>query len=293
MRKERVTMTGTHAEHEDFPWTIAVVDHAPRKETPEYVASRALMRKIIAKVAGWIWAPGPYEDHHGGSVWVKDDDGWLFMQLPLGIEWSAQFCADPAKIDKLRLMAQRVVRAFPATIPAYEELGYHAATALLANEITSAEHVSRWTDSIFNASMPVPRPVHSGTYPHGAGYHHYPKPIVDINHFRRDDFQLFVSDNGFPAVVVPMSSKPDDHRVRLIAAHPSAPHAQLLLHEAGERRDAAITAAAAADDAELLAAGQPTFAHEEPETSVVLPADDDLALQAFRGPQPFTGARHR
>jgi hypothetical protein len=275
-------MTGTHTEHEDFPWTIAVVDHAPRKETPQYVASRALMRKIIAQVADWVWAPGPYEDHHGGSVWIKDEDGWLFMQLPLGIEWSAQFCADPKKVDRLRLMAKRVVRAYPDTVPAYEDLGYHAAAALLETEITTAEHVSHWTDSIFNASMPVPHPVHSGTYPHGAGYHHYPKPIVDIDHFRRDDFQLFVSDNGFPAVVVPMSSRPDDHRVRLIAAHPNAPHAYLLLEGPLEHRHEQITTEAFPDDEEPLPPGQPTFSHEEPRTPTVLPADDDLAMQAFR-----------
>ena len=274
-------MTGTHPEHEDFPWTIAVVDHAPRKDTPEYVASRALMKKIIAQVTDWVWAPGPYEDRHGGSVWVKDEDGWLFMQLPLGIEWSAQFCADPKKIEKLRVMAKRIMRAFPDTIPAYEALGYHAATALLETEITTAAQVSHWTDSIFNASMPVPRPVHTGTFPHGAGYHHYPKPIVDIDHFRRDDSQLFVSDNGFPAVVVPMSSSPDDHRVRLIAAHPNAPHARLLLQAAHDHRDEQITAAASPDAAGVLPPGQPTFSHQEPETSAVLPADDDLALQAF------------
>jgi hypothetical protein len=272
--------TMTHPQHEDFPWTIAVVDHAPRRDSPEYVASRALMKKIIAEVAAWVWAPGPYEDHHGGSVWVKDADGWLFMQLPLGIEWSAQFCADPKKVDKLRLMAKRIVRGFPDTIAAYEAFGYHAAATLLATEITTAKQVSYWTDSIFNASMPVPRPVHSGTFPHGAGYHHYPKPIVDIDHFRRDDFQLFVSDNGFPAVVVPMSSRPDDHRVRLIAAHPSAPHARLLLEGAQKHRGGPITAAA--PDADALPPGQPTFSREEPETSAVLPADDDLALQAFR-----------
>jgi uncharacterized protein DUF6424 len=275
-------MTGTHPEHEDFPWTIAVVDHAPRKETPEYVASRALMKKIIDQVADWVWEPGPYEDHHGGSVWVKDEDGWLFMQLPLGIEWSAQFCADPKKVDKLRLMAKRIVRAFPDTIPAYEAQGYDAATSLLDTEITTAEQVSHWTDSIFNASMPVPRLVHSGTLPKGAGYHHYPKPIVDIDHFRRDDFNLFVNDNGFPAVVVPMSADPDDHRVRLIAAHPGAPHARLLLQASHEHHDEQIFTTTAPDDAPFLPPGQPTFPRAEPETAAILSADDDLAKQAFR-----------
>ena len=271
-------MAGTHSEHEDFPWTIAVVDHAPRKETAAYRASRTLMRKIIATVSGWVWAPGPYEDHHGGSVWVKDADGWLFMQLPLGIEWSAQFCADPAKIDKLRVMAGRIVRAFPDTIPAYEAFGYHSAATLLETEISNADQVSLWTDSIFNASMPVPKPVHSGVFPKGAGYHHYPKPIVDIDHFRRDDFQLFVDDGGFPAVVVPMSSNPDDHRVRLIAAHPTAPHARLLLEHPRDHHDHREIEP---DDDGILPPGQPTFRHEEPESPAVLPASDDLARQAF------------
>jgi hypothetical protein len=132
----------------------------------------------------------------------------LFLQQPLGIEWSAQYCADPAKVDLLRQNAKRAVDAFPETIPAYEAFGYHAATELLQSPITTAADVSRWTDSIFNASMPVPRAAHTGTLPSGAGHHHYPKPIVDIAHFKRADFNLFVTDHGFPAVVVPMSSDP-------------------------------------------------------------------------------------
>lgn len=192
-------MTGTHPRSENFPWTIVVVDHPPRKESTEYIASRKLMRKIVAQVDDWVLGPPPYEDHHGGSVWVKDEEGWLCTQLPLGIEWSAQFAADPAKVDKLRVMAARIITAFPGTVEAYEEYGYDSERSLLKTEITSARHVARWTDSIFNASMPVPRAVHTGVLPKGAGYHHYPKPIVDIDHFRRDDLPLFVDDDdGHP-----------------------------------------------------------------------------------------------
>jgi hypothetical protein len=271
---------GTHPEHEDFPWTIAVVDHAPRKETAEYIASRKLMHQIIDQVPDWVLAPGPYEDHHGGSLWVKDDQGWLLMQLPLGIEWSAQFCADPAKVDKLRVMAARIVKAFPDTIPAYEELGYTAGRALLDTPITTAEQVSRWTDSIFNASMPMPRSAHTGVFPHGAGYHHYPKPIVDIDHFRRDDFTLFVNDGGFPAVVVPVSADAKDRRVRLLAANPNSAHAQLLLKEPRHPVPEVVTTAGAEPES-VPAPGQRTFPQAEPQTPTILPATDDLAKQAF------------
>src|SRR3954469_5680686 len=143
-------MTDTPPEHEDFPWTIAVVDHAPRKETPAYRASRTLMHQIVDTVDDWVLAPlpnadgttAPYEDHHGGGVWVKDDDGWLFVQLPLGIEWSAQFCADPAKVDLLRRAAARLIRAFPATLEGYQELGYDVAATLLESPVTDAEGVA-------------------------------------------------------------------------------------------------------------------------------------------------------
>jgi len=304
-------MTDTHPEHEDFPWTIAVLDHAPRKETPAYRASRTLMHKIVDTLDDWVLAPPPaadgttppYEDHHGGGVWVRDDDGWLFVLLPLGIEWSAQFCADPGKVDLLRQAAARLVRAFPMTLDGYQELGYTVAATLLATPVTDADGVAAWTDSIFNASVPIPRAAHSGTLPAGAGYHHYPKPIVDIDHFKRDDFHLFVDDGGFPAVVVPMSADPDDRRTRLIAAHPSAPHVQQLLAErrafqaedAARRRRALERSAPGGDELAAYDAagpgvparapepGQHTFQKEDPHHPTVLGADDDLSRQAFGG----------
>jgi hypothetical protein len=121
-----------------------------------------------------------------------------------------------------------VVAAFPATLDAYEALGYKAARKLLDTKIRTASQVAAWTDGIFNASIPVPRSAHTGVLPTGAGYHHYPKPIIDINHFKRDDYHLFVTDRGFPAVVVPVSKRKKDG-VRLLAAHPDAPVTQRLL----------------------------------------------------------------
>jgi regulator of extracellular matrix RemA (YlzA/DUF370 family) len=277
-------MAGTHPEHQDFPWTIAVVDHPPRNETAAFARSRRLMLKLVGTIPDWVLAGDAYEDHHGGAVWVKDAAGWLCLQLPLGIEWSAQFCADPAKVDRLRQYAQRVVAAFPGTLPGYTALGYKDAAALLTTPISSAAHVSAWTDSIFNASLPLPQASHTGVLPTGAGYHHYPKPIVDIDHFRFDDFQLFVTDpEGLPAVVVPVARRGSgDGRVRLIAAHPDSRYVQRLVE---------VDAVRHAEDGDTLiaaAGGRRTrtalLTDDDPD---VLADTDPLAQEAFaRQPAP-------
>lgn len=295
-------MTDTHPEHEDFPWMIAVVDHPPRSDSPAYVRSRALMRKLVAATTDWTFAGEDYQDHHGGSVWVTDAQGWMCLQVPLGIEWSAQFCADPAKVDGLRQYAARVVAGFPDTLPGYEALGYHDGASLLATTITDADGVAAWTDSIFNASLPLPAAAHTGVLPAAAGYHHYPKPIVDIDHFRFSDFQLFVTDPaGLPAVVVPVGQRGSgDGRVRLLAAHPASAYVRLLTGTA----PAAAGPAAGAQHAGPAAAAVPRQAAAEPGRAAalvpgrpaaaaaaepagpppepgVLPADDPLAQQAF------------
>jgi hypothetical protein len=255
-------MTGTHTRQEDFPWMIAVVDHPERSNSAAYVHSRTLMRKLVATTPDWVLAGKAYQDHHGGSVWVLDGTGWLCLQLPLGIEWSAQFCADPVKVDQLRRYAVRLVAAFTGTLPGYEALGYGDARAVLETPITDAAGVAAWTDSIFNAGLPLPAAFHTGVLPAGAGYHHYPKPIVDIDHIRFDDFRLFVTDaDGLPAVVVPLHARGQgDGRVRLLAAHPDSAYVARLVHPAPR---GALRAGAA------------------PAATEVLPADDPLARQAF------------
>jgi hypothetical protein len=260
---------GNHPRHEDFPWTIAVVDHPERDETPGYRRSRALMRRLVATLDDWTYAPGPYQDHHGGGLWVQDAEGWLCLQTSLGIEWSAQFCADPTKVDHARRQVVRVFAAFPGTVEGYETLGYHDGARLLGAVITTAAQVSEWTDSIFNASVPLPVGAHTGVLPRNAGYHHYPKPIVDIDHFRYDDFQLFVKDpDGLPAVVVPVSPRgAGDGRVRLLAANPSSVYVDRLQ---AKRR---------ADPRSGLRVSRPIGFEEGPD---VLDAADPLAIQAFR-----------
>jgi hypothetical protein len=203
-----MTVPGVHQEHEDQPWTINVGDHPGRQDTPQYGRSRALMVALVQKAQPWWFGAAPYQDHHGGGVWLKDAAGWFLVLGSAGIEWSAQFCADPAKVDVLRQQTVRLVAGFPDTVPGYESMAYHDASGLLTTTITDADTVSAWTDGIFNASVALPAATHTGVLPHGAGYHHYPKPIVDIEGFKYDDFNLFVTDaDGSPVAVTPVGRR--------------------------------------------------------------------------------------
>jgi hypothetical protein len=250
----------THTEHEDHGWTVRLGDHAQRKDTLGYLRSRKLMVAILKTQPDHFLGAGmqqgkliAVQDHHGGGVHVLDVDGWRMYLLPAGVEYSMQFCADPARIDLLRQYALRLVRAFPFTLPGYEALGYHEGREILETPITDAIGVARWTDSVFNASVPLTALGHTGVLPAGGGQHHYPKPITDGDLIRFADFQLWVTDAaGKTVAVVPVAPRGSgDARVRVVHAEPGSEfHA---LHAA---------------------------AHEKG-TAVILPADHPLAAQAF------------
>jgi hypothetical protein len=208
---------GVHTEHEDRPWTIDIPDHARRSDSPEYVAARRRMNEIACALADFFYGDKPFQDHHGGGLWLKDDEGWFLVRNVAGIEWSAQFCADPQKVDRLRQNARRVYAAFPA---AAEELGIRE---LLDTPITDAEGVARWTDGICNASVPMPSALHTGVLPKAGGVHHYPTPITDISLFKYDDFQLWVEDEeGQPAAVAPVDVRGSgEGRVQVLYATPN------------------------------------------------------------------------
>jgi len=183
----------THTEAEDHPWLVNIGDHAKRADTPLYHRSRKHMITAVQSCQPWYFGRPPYQDHHGGGCWVYDGAPLLAL-LPAGIEWSAQFCADPAKVDELRKVAARLVTAFPQTRDWYVKTLHMTAEdlAVLDTPITDADGVAAWTDSFWNASVPLPADQHTGVLPKAAGYHHYPKPIVDIETFKHDDFVLFV-----------------------------------------------------------------------------------------------------
>jgi hypothetical protein len=207
-----------HTEHEDFPWTINIPDHATRTDSPEYVKSRATMNEKARSVTDFFFGPAPYQDHHGGGLWLKDEKGWFIVKNVAGLEWSSQFCADPARVDVLRQNAQRLYALCPE---AAKELGIEE---LLSTPIKDAAGVARWTDSICNASVPLRPAQHTGTLPLGGGIHHYPGPIIDIQFFKYADFDLWVLDEeGNPAAVVPLKPKGShDWHTRLVYSTPNS-----------------------------------------------------------------------
>ncbi len=246
----------THTQHEDNPWTINIVDHPGRAESHWFSASKRAVKKILATLdkSTYPYGPEPWQMHHGGSIWVLTDAGWRMYLARAGIEWSMQFCADPAKIDRLRQEARALVEAFPRTIPALEELGYTDAKAILEDTISDADGVGRYTDSLFNSCVPLSPGDHEGTLPKAAGEHYYPIPIKAGDFVRYDDFVLWVTlDDGTHAAVAPVARRGShDGRVELLYARHGT--------NAGE----ALTAAIKADK------------------SVIVPPDHPAALAAFQ-----------
>lgn len=238
---------GVHSESETHAWTIEVGDHADRTDSPAYRASRATMIKIVQQTQPWFFGDPPYQDHHGGGVWVKDSTGWLLLLGLAGIEWSAQFCADPGKVDLLRQYAQRLCAGFPDTIAGYAEVGYDSAADLLSTPITDATGIERWTDGLFNACVPLPAKLHTGVLMDGSGYHHYPKPIIDIMTFKHEDFTLFVNDsNGAQVAVAPVAPRGSGNA-----------HVSVLWAEANAPIHDAVAAAATAGEQLVLGPDHP------------------------------------
>ena len=225
---------GLHTEHEDQPWAIAIPDHPTRADSPTFVAARAKANELVRTIADFYYGSPPYQMHHGGSLWVKDAAGWFLVRNIAGIEWSAQFCADPAKVDQLRLNAQRIYAGFPEAVA---ELGI---AELLSTPITDASTVAVWTDSICNSCVPLRAAEHTGLLPQGGGEHHYPTPITDIQFFKHADFNLWVSDpaSGTSAAVVPVAPRGSgESSVEVVYAQPGTAlhHEVVAAHLSGER----------------------------------------------------------
>jgi uncharacterized protein DUF6424 len=206
-------VSGLHTLREDNPWAIDYAGHVPRADSPLYVQSRKLLNDIAKSTEqgggqAWFYGPDPWEDHHGGGLWVHDGKGWFFVKNFAGMEWASQFCADPAKVEMLRKNAQRLYQGTFLTNTKMELLKLDARYPfddILNTQVTTSEQIAQWCDSIFNASVPLPKLRHTGAAPKGHGVHHYPTPVTDIELFKRDDFTLWVLDGEKqPAAVVPV-----------------------------------------------------------------------------------------
>jgi len=246
---------GTHPRGESLPWKINVRDHAGRKESSVFRKAKSLAKDILATIEGQEpFGPAPWQMHHGGSLWVFSSGEWRLFFNTVGIEWSAQFCSDPSKVDRLRLNARALYDAFPESIPQMTRMGYAAARDQLDAPITDAAGVAVWVDSIFNSCVPLPPHAHTAVLPTGGGRHHYPGPITDIDQVKFDDFELWVTDSGTGAQVAVLPVAPrgsGDGRVTLTFAPVGHPLAE-----------------------QKLAAAE----HDE---RLIFPADSDLARQAF------------
>lgn len=194
--------TGTHTEHEDDPWTIDIGDHPGRTDSPTYLDARKYMIAAVKLVQPWFYGDPPYQDHHGGGIWVKLAGRWRLYKNMAGSEWSAMFAAAPAAMEELRQNAEALVAACVGTEEAYKtDLGMSDEhLAILHTPITDATTVANFVDSFWNASVPLPQGFHTGTIPSGdhehGGVHYYPTPITDIQFFKRDDFVLWVQDSA-------------------------------------------------------------------------------------------------
>lgn len=231
-----------HTHGESLEWEINIPDHAGRKESSTFRNAKKVAKKIVATLEGREpFGPGPWQMHHGGSLWVFFQGEWRLFFNTIGIEWSAQFCADPAKVDRLRLNAQALYEGFPETIPEMERLGHTKARQQLETPITDAKTVGAWVDSIFNSCVPLHARHHNAVLPKGGGRHHYPAPITDIDLFKFDDFVLWVTDEEdeeTQLAVLPMSPRGSgDGRVTLTFAPPGHRLAQekQAAAEQGER----------------------------------------------------------
>jgi hypothetical protein len=214
--------TSTHEQREDNPWAINIVDHPKRQESPWFRDAKRTAKKILATLdaSTYPYGPQPWEMHHGGSLWVLTDGGWCMYLAHAPIEWSLQFCAHTAKVDRLRRDAKALVDAFPRTVPALEQFGYADAQAILEEAITDADGVARFTDSLFNSCVPLSRADHQGVLPKGAGEHYYPIPIKGGDFVRYDDFVLWVTiEDGTHAAFAPVDRRgSQDGRAELLYA---------------------------------------------------------------------------
>ena len=221
-----------------------VEGHAARTDSPEFVAARATLHKIVTTLNPNPYGAPPIQAHHGGSVWVFDGTSWRIVLNWAGIEWSAQFCCLPDHVDALRQNAQVITAAFPQTLPQLTALGYQDED-ILTTPITDAGGIARYVDSIWNSCVPIPQPGHTGTIgaasPLGAGVHNYPEPMCAIPRVMRSDFVPFVVDQATQtaAVVAPVAPRGSgDGRVRVLFAEKGNPLA--AQHDAAHNAGGAL-----------------------------------------------------
>ena len=148
---------GQHTETETHTWSVNVPDHPQRADSPEYIAAKKKMNEIAAQAPGLLYGTGPFQDHHGSALWLKDSQGWFMVRNLAGIEWSAQFCVSAD---------MRVLTADLRWIPAGEvRAGDHLAGF---DESIPLSGRRRWRRSVVERAEVITRPCYDVVFADGS-----------------------------------------------------------------------------------------------------------------------------
>ena len=151
------TRPGAHTETETHTWSVNVPDHPQRADSPDYIAAKNKMNEIAAQAPGLLYGPGPFQDHHGGALWLQDSQGWFMVRNLAGIEWSAQFCVSAD---------MRVLTADLRWIPAGEvRAGDHLAGFDESLPVSGRRH---WRRSVVERAEVITRPCYSVVFADGS-----------------------------------------------------------------------------------------------------------------------------
>jgi Family of unknown function (DUF6424) len=146
-----------HTETETHPWSVNVADHPQRADSPEYSAAKKKMNEIATQATGLLYGPGPFQDHHGGALWLQDSQGWFMVRNLAGIEWSAQFCVSAD---------MRILTADLRWIPAGEvRVGDHLAGF---DESVPASGSRQWRRSVVERAEVITRPCYDVVFADGS-----------------------------------------------------------------------------------------------------------------------------
>ena len=146
-----------HTETETHTWSVNVPDHAQRTDSPDYIAAKNKMNEIAAQAPGLLYGTGPFQDHHGSALWLKDSQGWFMVRNLAGIEWSAQFCVSADT---------RVLTADLRWIPAGEvRVGDHLAG--FDEDIPSSGR-RHWRRSVVERAEVITRPCYDVVFEDGS-----------------------------------------------------------------------------------------------------------------------------
>ena len=208
---------------------VETATHPPRKDSPEYLASRKFLMNVVR--GGCYICGGPVDlshpeapadakglqDHHGGGILVREVLVG-FNLFPL--EWSMGWGADPARVT--------------AFVQQLADAGLLAAADLEAAGISlplaDTDAVMRWVDSKFNANVKLCAPHHVGHQTshtpdanghEAVGIHNAPWPVLAAQavwDWSKGD--MFGGTTG-TVVVAPHDSKPGHAVVAYVHdAHP-------------------------------------------------------------------------